>query len=172
LPQQVAHGIYYSEFGSEARAPVVGEFTSKFDREILHDRMAEEEAEAARSRREQAEIDRVAQMLKDIGDVLQDRARFIRDRFDNAAESVPEGAVGFHFDFAATDERREAKLWIRARLNDSQLAIRLESWFEVPTLQRKQSDYVNIPTTTEPNLERTRRFVESKLFDFARAYVT
>ena len=141
---------------------MVGEFTSKFDREILNDRMAEKEAETARSQKEQAEVDRVAQMLDEIGNVLQDRARFIRDRFDNAAESVPEGAVGFHFDFTATDDRREAKLWIRARLNDSQLAIRLESRFEVPTLQRKQSVYVNVPTTIEPNLERARRFVEHR----------
>ena len=50
------------------------------------------------------------------------------------------------------------------------MAILVESRFQVPSLNKVQYDYVTLPTS-RPDVERARRFIESKLFDFAREYV-
>jgi hypothetical protein len=147
-----------------------GDFTNRFDREILRSKMAELEEEKNRSAKEQKELDKIEQVLLEIGRLLDRRASFLSERFGNSAREEI-GGVGFKFRFDPSGDRRRAAFSMRARVNDSRLAILLESNFEIPDQSVKQYDYMSLPVQ-RVDLERARRFVEAKLLDFARAYTT
>jgi hypothetical protein len=147
-----------------------GDFTNRFDREVLRSQMAElqaKEKEGEKARREEEAVDR---RLAEIGAILEKRAAFIRERFPGAAPEPIEGA-GFRFAFGPRAKREKgATFSIRARANDSRLAILVESDFEIPDAGVRERDYVSVPVR-EADIERARKFVEAKLLDFARAYV-
>ena len=147
----------------------MGDFTARFDREILQSQFAEIEAKMA-AEKEQAEVDRIDLMLAEIAKILVKRAKFVEERFPNA-QPLGSEVAGFRFAFEQTGDRVEARFLIQASVNESRLAIRVCSRYEVPSRQKDQRDYVTLPTT-QPNIDRARRFIESKLFDFARSYVT
>lgn len=147
----------------------MGEFTTRFDAEILRSKFAEMEAERQKQAKEKAEVDKVDRMLEEIGAILEKRAHFVEERFPNATRQPLEG-TGFCFTFAETPDRKQATFSLTAHIKESRLAIAVESRFEVPAIRKKQYDYVNTPTT-QPDVERARRFIESKLFEFARDYV-
>jgi len=151
----------------------MGEFTTRFDAEILKSKMAELEAEKAKKAKAEAEVSRVDQMLEEVGKLLDHRAKFIIERFPNAKLVDPgEGApVGFVFSFTETADRKAATFSVQARIKESRLAIIVESRLRVPSIQKVQYDYVTLPTN-QPDTGRARRFIEGKLFDFARDYVS
>ncbi len=149
-----------------------GEFTTKFDREILRSKAAEGEAARLEAEKEHAEHERIGEHLRAIQDIVEKRARFIVERFPGARRGDL-GGVGWRFEFAGGGEAAGAPIaafQVRARLNDTRLAILVESEIEIPSRSVREKDYISIPLTTF-DLERARNFIETKLFDFARHYV-
>ena len=58
---------------------------------------------------------------------------------------------------------------IRTKLSDSQQAIVIESFMQLEGAFARRYDYVSFPKESV-NLDRSRRFVESKLLEFAGPY--
>ncbi len=146
-----------------------GEFTSRFDKEILKSHLAEQHKKALDAQKEQAEQDRIDLDVKEIGKILDRRVAWVKERFPNAAPEKVD-YTGFRFKFAQTAERKAAVLFMRARTNDSRMAILVESQYEIPGANVKEYDYVSL-TTQKVDMDKAKRFIESKLFDFAREYV-
>ncbi|GIW71618.1 MAG: hypothetical protein KatS3mg102_1160 [Planctomycetota bacterium] len=150
---------------------MVGEFTGKFDREILKSHLVDP-AQQQRER-EQREQQRLEQELHQIGKIIDHRRKFLLERFANALadeETPPPGVPGMALRFEPDGVLRKAKFVLRARPNDSRLAIVIEARYEIAGLQHPSYDYITLPVT-QVDLERARRFIEAKLIDFARAYV-
>lgn len=157
-----------------------GEFTTKFDREILRSKAAENDAARLEVEKERAEQERVGEFLRAIQAVVEKRAQFIVERFPGARRGDL-GGVGWRFEFAgggggggdraARAASPIAAFQVRARLNDTRLAIVVESEIEIPARSVREKDYISIPLTSF-DLERAKTFIETKLFDFARHYVT
>jgi hypothetical protein len=146
-----------------------GDFTNRFDKEILRSKMAEIEDAKNRFAEEKKELEKIERDLAEIGRLLDRRAGFLRERFSNSAQQEI-GGIGFKFTFQPTaDRQRSAVFSIRARANDSRLAILIESNFEVPEIAAKEYDYVTIPVK-KMDLDRAKQFIEAKLLDFARIY--
>lgn len=150
----------------------MGDFTTRFDAEILKSKMAEMEAAKAKEAKAKAEVDRVDRLLAEVAEILEHRAKFIVERFPNATPVANEDSsqVGFAFAFSETTDRKAATFSLQAKIKESRLAIIVESRMKVPCVQRVLYDYVTMPTN-QPDVERARRFIEGKLFDFARDYV-
>ncbi len=148
-----------------------GEFTRKFDRDILRDETAADEEREVQRLREQAEDKALEAEFEKILSVLEYRSSWLRDRFPRCREVAAGPAVrGRRFEF--TDAAGNLVGWIefRTRLTDSELGIALESYMELSgRWDRPRHDYVNFPKE-QVNLDRTKRFVEAKLLEFAAPY--
>jgi hypothetical protein len=148
---------------------MVGEFTGRFDREVLKEKLGEDDPELARLQRLEKEQQDLARGLEDLGAILAKRERFMLERFANASAEELSGH-GFQLRFEGTDDRRRASFLMRARPNDSKLAIVVESRHEIEGEPNPSFDYVTLPVS-QVDLDRARRFVEAKLMEFAKAYV-
>lgn len=147
-----------------------GDFTNRFDREILRSKMAELDQLKNEQAKEQKELDQIERDLLEIGKIIERRAAFLGERFTNARREEI-GGVGFKFLFApAEGKAQQAVFSLRARANDSRLAIVVESNFEIPDAGAKEYDYISI-STRKMDIDRAKAFIEAKLLDFARAYV-
>lgn len=147
-----------------------GEFTRKFDRDILGDKSAEEEEARARKRLEDLEDTALEAEFQKVLDLLDYRARWLLERFKRCREAGKVGGFrGRRFEF--TDEGEKLVGWIefRTRLTDSQQGIMIESFMELDGRFPRRHDYVNFPKESV-NLDRAKRFIESKLFEFAGPY--
>jgi hypothetical protein len=146
-----------------------GEFTSRFDKEILKSALAEQNKKALEQAKEKAEQDRIDNDVKEIGKLLEKRAGFIKERFANGAEEKVD-YNGFRFAFQKSGDKKEAVFFMRVRLNDSRMAILVESQWEFPGAAKKiEYDYITLPTQ-KVDMDKARRFVETKLLDFFRLY--
>jgi hypothetical protein len=146
-----------------------GDFTNRFDKEILRSKMAELDEAKSKFEKEKQELEKIERDLGEIGQILDRRAGFLRERFANSKREEL-GGVGFRFSFAPTADRpRSAIFSLRARANESRLAILIESNFEIPEAGSKEYDYITI-AVAKMDFDRAKQFVEAKLLDFARAY--
>lgn len=146
-----------------------GEFTSRFDKEILKSALAEQNKKALEQAKEKAEQDRIDLDVKEIAKIAERRVPWIKERFPNAEEEKVDH-LGFRFRFNQTPERKAASLLIRVRTNDSRMAIMVESQYEVPVNKVKEYDYISLPTQ-KVDMDKAKRFIETKLLDFAKVYV-
>jgi hypothetical protein len=146
-----------------------GEFTSRFDKEILKSHLAEENKKKLEAAKEQAEQDRIDADVKKIGEISDRRVPWIRERFPNAEQEKVDHA-GFRFRFNQTPERKAASFLLRVRTNESRMAIMVESQYEVPASKVKEYDYISLPTQ-KVDFDKAKRFIEAKIFDFAKIYV-
>lgn len=146
-----------------------GEFTRKFDREILQDSTAEAEEREVQQRRLAAEdVALEAEFLK-VMNVLEHRGKWLRERFTRLHEPASLDFRGRRFEFKGTGGELAGWIEFRTRLSDSQQAIVIESFMQLEGVFGRRYDYVSFPKEAV-NLDRTRRFVESKLFEFAGPY--
>lgn len=146
-----------------------GEFTRKFDREILQDATAEaEEREVQRRRIVAEEAALEAEFLK-VMNVLEHRGNWLRERFPRMREPGSLDFRGRRFEFCDATGAVVGWIEFRTRLSDSQMAIVIESFMQLEGVFGRRYDYVSFPKEAV-NLDRTRRFVESKLFEFAGPY--
>jgi hypothetical protein len=146
-----------------------GEFTTRFDKEILKSHLAEQQKKALEAQKEQAEQNRVENDVKEIGKILERRAPFLKERFPNAQQETVDH-TGFKLSFTQTGDRKSASFFLRTRLNDSKMAILVESQYEIPSRNIKEYDYISL-ATLKVDMDKAKRFIEAKLLDFARIYV-
>lgn len=146
-----------------------GEFTRKFDREILQDSTAAAEEQAVQRRKAEAQDSALEAEFLKIMNVLEYRGTWLRERFPGLREPGALDFRGRRFEF--TDKAGALVGWIefRTKLSDSQLAIVIESFMQLEGAFNRRYDYVSFPKESV-NLDRTRRFVESKLLEFAGPY--
>jgi hypothetical protein len=148
--------------------PERGEFTRKFDRDILGDASAEVEEQEAQ-RRAAASLDQALEAeFSKILDVLAYRAEWLRDRFKGCKDVASVDFRGRRFEFSH-EEKQVGWIEFRVRLTDTQEGIRIESFMELDGQFPRRHDYVNFPKTNVP-VDRVKRFVESKLLEFASPY--
>lgn len=149
---------------------MVGEFTGRFDREILNSELAAMAEEARKRDAERQKADALAADIEKISGVLEQRAQFVMERFPNAERKQgPE--AGFVLAFGKHEALREALFIMRARTNESQLAILVESRYEIDgDASGAHYDYVSLPVDHVDH-DRAKRFIENMLLDFARTYV-
>ncbi len=146
-----------------------GEFTRKFDREILQDSTAEAEEREVQRRKLAAEDAALEAEFLKVMSVLEHRGSWLRERFPKMREPKSLDFRGRRFEFAEGDGKVIGWIEFRTRLSDSQQAIVIESFMQLDDVFARRYDYVSFPKDAV-NLDRTRRFVESKLFEFAGPY--
>lgn len=149
---------------------VRGEFTRKFDSKILRDEDAAVEEKKAQDAKLRAADDAVEAELQKLLGLVDHRAKWLKDRFPHVTEPASITFRGRHFDFPKTDQNANTGwLEFRARLNDSQMGILLEAAMEIPGRLAKKNDYITFPKH-KADLEKAKKFLESKLFEFAEVY--
>lgn len=146
-----------------------GEFTRKFDREILQDATADAEERDIQRRKLQAEdVALEAEFLK-VMSVLEYRSSWLRERFPAMREPGKLDFRGRRFEFSSKAGAVVGWVEFRTRLSDSQQAIVIESFMQLEGVFARRYDYVSFPKEAV-NLDRSRRFIESKLLEFAGPY--
>lgn len=148
--------------------PERGEFTRKFDREILGDESAAEEEREAQRLAALAQDEALEAEFQKILSVLDYRANWLRERFPGFRPVGDLGFRGRRFEFLHED-KVVGYVEFRVRLTDSQQGLRIESFMELEGQFPRRHDYVNFPKDNV-NLDRVKRFVESKLLEFAGPY--
>ncbi len=146
-----------------------GEFTRKFDREILQDSTAEAEERDVQRRKVAAEDAALEAEFLKVMNVLEHRGGWLRERFPKMREPGSLDFRGRRFEFSDAGGQLIGWIEFRTRLSDSQQAIVIESFMQLEGVFGRRYDYVSFPKEGV-NLDRTRRFVESKLFEFAGPY--
>ena len=146
-----------------------GDFTRKFDRDILGDTSAEEEEREVQRLRMRAEDQAVEAEFDKILSVLEYRAAWLRDRFPRCKEPPGVKFRGRRFEFHGDDGKVVGTIEFHVRLTDSQQGIMIESFMNLEGQFPRRHDYVNSPKENV-NAARAKRFVESKIFEFAGPY--
>jgi hypothetical protein len=145
--------------------PHRGEFTRKFDRDILGDETAAAEEEEVQRRKRSVEDQALEDEFVKILDVLDYRSQWLRSRFPECTEKKGVEFRGRRFEFL-----RGGKTvgWIefRTRLTDSQQGISVESFMQLDGVFPKRHDYVICPKENV-SLDRVKRFIEAKIMQFA-----
>lgn len=144
-----------------------GEFTRKFDRDILGDETAARAEEVHRHRLMEAQDRQLESEFLRIMSVLEYRAQWLRGRFPGCVEPQV-GFRGRRFEFHK-DGKQVGWIEFHTRLTDSQQGILVQSFMELEGQFGKRCDYVSFPKD-KVNLDRVKRFVESKLLEFAGPY--
>ncbi len=145
-----------------------GEFTRKFDRDVLKDESAAVEELAAQRRRQQEEEAGLEGELKKLAEILDYRAKWLTERF----QGVDVANIDFRgkrFEFPKRDKAGPGWMEFRARLTETGLGITLECFMQLDGKFGKRYDYVNFPKTGV-DLPRAKKFVENKIFEFAMDY--
>ncbi|MGE0709312.1 MAG: hypothetical protein AB7N76_26870 [Planctomycetota bacterium] len=145
--------------------PTRGEFTRKFDRDILGDETAEAEEREAQRLKLQAEDRELEEEFEKILAVLEYRSQWLRSRFPECRELKGSDFRGSRFEFTQGGKLRG---WIefRTRLTDSQQGIAVESFMELEGSFPRRHDYITFPKE-KVVIDRVKRFVEAKLMQFA-----
>jgi hypothetical protein len=146
-----------------------GEFTRKFDRDIMKDDTAAiEELEAQRKRQLQEE-EGIDHEFRKLQDILERRGKWLKDRFTGVQEPAGIDFRGRRFEFPKKDGLGPGFVEFRARLTDTGMGITLECFMGLEGKYAKKYDYVNFPKAGV-DVERAKKFVENKIFEFAVDY--
>jgi len=148
-----------------------GKFTRKFDREVLNDKDAAHEEASARASAESSALE--AELGK-IVEILDRRRGWLRERFPDMIEETPAGGSrGLRFVFRGGPHGREGFLELRCRLNESALAIVLESRWEIRDGagggRAPRNDYVTFPRSCVDG-DRAQKFIDGRIMEFAKTY--
>lgn len=147
-----------------------GEFTRKFDREILGDESAAAEEEAIRQRLATSEQRALEDEFLKILEILEYRSTWLKNRIPDCVEPSKLDFRGRRFEFK-TDGKLIGWLEFHTRLTDSQQAIMIQSFMELDGQFGKRCDYVTFPKE-QVNVERAKKFIESKIMEFAGPYLS
>jgi hypothetical protein len=146
-----------------------GDFTRKFDRDVLKDDSAAlEELEAQRAK-QRAEEEGVEGEFVKLANVLQYRANWLQDRFKGVIEPKGLSFRGRRFEFPKKEKAGPGWIEFRSHLTDTGLGIILESFMELDGKFKKKYDYITFPKVGV-DVERAKKFVENKIFEFALEY--
>ncbi len=143
-----------------------GEFTRKFDRDILKLPGAKEREESARESSERRKKEAIEAELAKIEGLLQYRKDWLQQRFSNIVLSTPDdGRRGLAL--SLEKDGQQAHLEFSYRLNDSGLAVLLES--RTGAGDKKLYDYTSFPAE-RVEYDRAKNFIEAKILEFAKDY--
>lgn len=147
-----------------------GEFTRKFDRDVLKDESAVvEELEAQRKRQQAEEAGLEGEFVK-LNEILAYRAKWLSERFPGVTESAGmKDPRGKRFEFPVKDKVGPGWMEFRSRMTETGLGITLECFMQLDGKFTKRYDYVNFPKTGV-DVTRAKKFVENKIFEFAMDY--
>jgi hypothetical protein len=145
-----------------------GEFTRKFDRDILGDETAAAAEETARELALVKEDEAVDAEFNKILSVLEYRATWLTERFEGCSEATSVDFRGRRFEFK---DKGKIVGWIefRTHLTDSKMGITIESFMQLEGHFPKRHDYVTFPKENV-KLDRAKKFIENKLMEFAGPY--
>ena len=144
-----------------------GEFTRKFDRNVLKDESAAVEELEAQKRAKAAEDSQLeAEFTKLVG-ILDYRGQWLAERFKCTEPKVE--FRGRRFEFAKNAKAGPGFLEFRVRLTETGLGITLECYVQLDGKFGKRYDYVNFPKTNV-DVTRAKKFVENKIYEFATEY--
>lgn len=144
-----------------------GEFTRKFDREILGDATAEAEEREAKRKAVLQEDRALEEEFEKIIAILDYRARWLTERFAECRD-VPVEFRGRRFEFTSGGKLR-GSIQFQTRLTDSEQGITVESTMDLEGAFPRRHDYVNFPKE-RVQIDRVKRFVEAKLTEYAGAW--
>lgn len=144
-----------------------GEFTRKFDREILGDASAEAEEREAQRKALLQEDRQLEEEFEKILAILDYRAKWLTDRFSDCRDVAVEFR-GRRFEFTSGGKLR-GSIQFQTRLTDSEQGITVESTMDLEGVFPRRHDYVNFPKE-RVQIDRVKRFVESKLMEYAGAW--
>jgi len=147
-----------------------GEFTRKFDREVLKDETAAlEDLDAQRKRQKAEEAGLEGEFVK-LAEILDYRAKWLADRFPGVKEAANKDDFrGKRFEFPKKGGAGPGWMEFRSRLTETGLGITLECFMQLEGKFQKRYDYVNFPKTGV-DVARAKKFVENKIFEFATDY--
>src|SRR5262249_55047867 len=107
--------------------------------------------------------------FKKLANILQYRAQWLQDRFKGVTEAQNLGFKGRRFEFPKKEKAGPSWIEFRTHLTDTGLGITLECFMELEGKFKKKYDYINFPKTAI-DVERAKKFVENKIFEFAVDY--
>ncbi|MBL4844412.1 MAG: hypothetical protein JKY65_02700 [Planctomycetes bacterium] len=142
-----------------------GEFTRKFDRDILGDATAEEEERVAQEEALKAEDSALEEEFQKILAVLDYRAKWLTRRFPECKNVDKLDFRGRKFEFSQGGQLR-GTIQFQTRLTESLQGITVESTMDLEGAFPRRHDYVNFPKE-RVQIDRVKRFVETKLMQFA-----
>jgi hypothetical protein len=147
-----------------------GEFTRKFDRDVLKDESAAVEELAAQKRRQREEEAGLEGEFAKLAEILEYRAKWLSERFAGVKEAENKGdSRARRFDFPKRGSVGPGWMEFRSRLTETGLGISLECYMQLEGKFQKRYDYVNFPKTGV-DVTRAKKFVENKIFEFASDY--
>jgi hypothetical protein len=147
-----------------------GEFTRKFDLEIMKDETVKSDEIGAFQEMQAAEKAAIEEQFLRIMGILEHRGLWLHDRFTDISEPDTVDFRGRRFDFPKTPRSVDVGwLEFRARLTDTSLGIILESFMGISGRFKKRYDYITFPKDNV-DVERAMKFVESKIFEFAASW--
>jgi hypothetical protein len=145
-----------------------GEFTRKFDRDVMKDdSAAREELEAQRKRQQQEEAGVEGELAK-LDEILEYRSKWLAERFKGVTESKVDFR-GRRFEFPKKGGMGPGWIEFRSKLTETGLGITLESYMALDGKFAKKFDYMNFPKESV-DVTRAKKFVENKIFEFAMHY--
>ena len=146
-----------------------GEFTRKFDREIMGDDSVELEEREVMKALVSAEQQAVEDEFRKILALLNQRAEWLHKRFQ-VQEPQETQFRGRRFEFTRSSGSNGAGwLEFRCRLTDTGLGIILECLMGVEGQFKKRYDYIVFPKEAV-QVDKAQKFIESKIFEFAGAW--
>ncbi|MBI2922580.1 MAG: hypothetical protein HYY18_16130 [Planctomycetes bacterium] len=148
-----------------------GEFTRKFDGEIFGDSDAAKESDEIKRQMDRMAETKVKKTIDTVMELVDKRRKFLYDRFTNITEPQKLDFIGRQLNFKAGGKfKRDAVVEFRVTQTESGQAVQLTFTMEISGKQAKKSDYITI-SIDHFAPEKVNGFVESKIFDFARAYI-
>ncbi len=144
-----------------------GEFTRKFDREVLKDETAVIEELEAQKKAKLEEEAGLESEFKKLLEILEYRAKWLAERFKCTETKVE--WKGRRFEFPKNKTAGPGYMEFRTRLTETGLGITLECTMGLEGKFAKRHDYVNFPKTNV-DVARAKKFVENKIFEFATDY--
>src|SRR5581483_727943 len=146
-----------------------GEFTRKFDRDVLKDESAAVEELEVQRKRQLAEEAGLEGEFSKLNEILAYRAKWLTERFTGVTEAAKIDFRGKRFEFPVRDKVGPGWMEFRSRLTETGLGITLECFMQLDGKFGKRYDYVNFPKTGV-DVTRAKKFVENKIFEFAMDY--
>ena len=145
-----------------------GEFTRKFDREVLKDESAAIEELEAQKKRQQADEAGLEGEFQKLAEILDYRAKWLVERFPGVVEKKLDSRAK-RFEFPKKAAAGPGWMEFRSKLTETGLGITLECNMLLEGKFAKRYDYVNFPKTGV-DVPRAKKFVENKIFEFAIDY--
>jgi hypothetical protein len=143
-----------------------GEFTRRFDRDIMHRQDPNDPnntAEVARQRDQALQLDKVFE-------ILEHRWEWLSKRFSGITRHEVEDGIGQHFRFPDNPDSTGAGwLEFRCKPTGTDMGYTLECVMSIEDVFKRRFDYIRFPKL-EIDQARAKSFIETKLLEFAESW--